>query len=65
MARQKGPAVQETSTEPTEREVAPPKVRQSIPARAGAAGKALIAYLASGSLGVAIVVFIIAKMMGC
>lgn len=33
--------------------------------RKGAAGKALIAYLATGSIGTAIVVFIIAKVAGC
>jgi hypothetical protein len=43
----------------------PKKARMSIPQRAGAAGKALIAYLATGSLGVAVVVFIIAKLAGC
>ena len=40
-------------------------VRQSIPARVGAAGKALIVWLASGSLGLAIVAFLIFKMAGC
>ena len=43
----------------------PEKVRKSIPQRAGAAGKAAIAYLATGSIGVAVVVFIIAKLAGC
>ena len=48
-------------TEATE----PKKVRQSIPQRVGAAGKALIAYLATGSIGVAVVVFIVFKLAGC
>jgi hypothetical protein len=66
MARQKGSAVQEISQETSsEQEVAPAKVRQSIPARVGAAGKALIAYLATGSIGVALVVFLVAKAMHC
>ena len=40
-------------------------LRQSIPARVGAIGKALIVYLASGSLGVALVAFLLFKGMGC
>lgn len=39
--------------------------RPSIRARAGAAGKALIVYLASGSIGVALVAFLLFKVMGC
>ena len=35
------------------------------PKRRGAAGKALIVYLATGSLGAAVVAFLIFKMMGC
>jgi hypothetical protein len=54
--RQKGTVVQETPTT---------KVRQSIPARAGAAGKAFIVYLASGSVGLALVAFLLFKGMGC
>ena len=38
---------------------------QSIPPRRGAAGKALIVWLASGSLGLAIVAFLVFKVMGC
>ena len=33
--------------------------------RRGAAGKALIVYLATGSLGAAVVAFLVFKMMGC
>jgi hypothetical protein len=43
----------------------PKAARRSIPQRAGAAGKAAIAYLATGSIGVAVVVFIVAKLAGC
>ena len=35
------------------------------PRRRGAAGKALIVLLGTGSLGAAVVAFIIFKMMGC
>jgi hypothetical protein len=35
------------------------------PKRRGAAGKALIVLLGTGSLGAAVVAFIIFKMMGC
>ena len=41
------------------------KPRMSIPARVGAAGKALIVYLASGSVGLALVAFLLFKVMGC
>ena len=41
------------------------KPRMSIPARVGAAGKALIVYLATGSVGAALVAFLLFKMMGC
>ena len=58
----KDPAVQETSNEQA---AAPEKTRMSIPARAGAIGKAFLVYLGTGSVGVAIVAFIIFKMMGC
>ena len=44
---------------------APATVRPSIPARAGAIGKALLVYLGTGSIGVAIVAFLIFKGMGC
>jgi hypothetical protein len=59
-ARQKGTVVNQEQV----REQAPPSGK-SIPARAGAAGKALIVWLASGSLGLAIVAFLLFKMMGC
>jgi hypothetical protein len=39
--------------------------RVSIPARVGAAGKALIVYLATGSVGAALVAFLLFKGMGC
>jgi hypothetical protein len=57
----KEPAVQDISTLTSPEG----KQRQSIPARAGAIGKGIIAYLLTGSLGVAVVVFIVAKLMGC
>lgn len=38
---------------------------ESIPPRRGAIGKALIVWLASGSLGLAVVVYLIAAGMGC
>jgi hypothetical protein len=41
------------------------KTRVSIPARAGAAGKALIVYLATGSIGAALVAFLLFKGAGC
>ncbi len=41
------------------------KPRMSIPARVGAAGKALIVYLATGSVGAALVAFLLFKVMGC
>lgn len=40
-------------------------VRPSIPARVGAAGKALIVYLATGSVGAALVAFLLFKGVGC
>ena len=43
----------------------PAKSRPSIPARAGAIGKALLVYLATGSVGVALVAFLLFKGMGC
>ena len=46
-------------------ETKPAKIRQSIPARVGAAGKALLVYLGTGSIGVAIVAFLIFKVAGC
>jgi hypothetical protein len=54
--------VQETSTQSPP---APEKARPSIPARAGAIGKALLVYLATGSVGVALVAFLLFKGMGC
>jgi hypothetical protein len=39
--------------------------RVSIPARVGAAGKALIVYLATGSVGAALVAFLLFKGAGC
>lgn len=41
------------------------KVRQSIPARAGAAGKALLVYLGTGSIGLALVAYLVFHSMGC
>jgi hypothetical protein len=62
MAGQKGPPVPETTT----REEAPKlKTRLSIPQRAGAAGKALLVYLGTGSIGVALVAYLIFKGAGC
>ena len=44
----------------------PGVLRNRLAARAkAAAGKALIVYLATGSLGAAVVAFIIFKLMGC
>ena len=42
-----------------------PANRPSLPQRVGAIGKAFLVYLGTGSIGVAIVAFIIFKMMGC
>ena len=39
--------------------------RPSIPARAGAAGKAFIVYLATGSIGVALLAFLLFRGIGC
>ena len=41
------------------------KPRMSIPARVGAAGKALIVYLGTGSVGAALVAYLLFKGMGC
>jgi len=41
------------------------KPHVSIPARVGAAGKALIVYLATGSVGAALVAFLLFKGAGC
>jgi hypothetical protein len=41
------------------------KIPLTDPKRRGAAGKALVVYLATGSLGAAIVAFLIFRMMGC
>lgn len=38
---------------------------QSIPPRRGAIGKALIVWLASGSLGLAIIAFLVFAGIGC
>jgi hypothetical protein len=54
--------VQET---PNEKAAAPVQSRPSIPARAGAIGKAFLVYLGTGSVGVAIVAFLVFKAMGC
>ena len=40
-------------------------VPQSIPPRRGAIGKALIVWLASGSVGLAIVAFLVFSAAGC
>ncbi len=42
-----------------------PRIRPSIRARAGAVGKALIVYLATGSVGAALVAFLLFKGGGC
>jgi hypothetical protein len=52
--------VQATQNKPAES-----KPRPSIYARAGAAGKALLVYLGTGSIGAAIVAYLIFKGMGC
>ena len=41
------------------------KLRLSDPKRRGAIGKAFLVYLGTGSIGAAIIAFIIFKMMGC
>lgn len=41
------------------------KVRKSIPQRVGAAGKALLVYLGTGSIGAALVAYLIFKGAGC
>jgi hypothetical protein len=41
------------------------KVRKSIPQRAGAAGKALLVYLGTGSIGAALVAYLIFRAAGC
>jgi hypothetical protein len=43
----------------------PTKVRKSIPQRVGAAGKALIVYLGTGSIGAALVAYLIFRAAGC
>jgi len=59
--------VEENSTQlavtETEKPAAP--VRKSIPQRAGAAGKALLVYLGTGSVGLALVAFLVFKGMHC
>lgn len=42
-----------------------PNVRPSIPARAGAIGKALLVYLGTGSIGLALLAFLVFKGAGC
>jgi len=44
---------------------APKKVRKSIPQRVGAAGKALLVYLGTGSIGAALVAYLIFRAAGC
>jgi len=41
------------------------KLPLTDPKRRGAAGKALIVYLATGSVGAAVVAYLIFRMMGC
>jgi hypothetical protein len=60
---QKGSAVQENLTHEVTRQ--PQPIRPSIRARAGAAGKALIVYLATGSIGAALLAFLLFKGAGC
>jgi hypothetical protein len=55
-------SVQENTTQP---EVAATPKKMSIPARAGAAGKALLVYLGTGSIGAALVAYLLFKGMGC
>ena len=43
----------------------PKKARKSIPQRAGAAGKALLVYLGTGSIGLALVAYLIFRGAGC
>jgi hypothetical protein len=52
----------EDTVEPVEE---PKKVRKSIPQRAGAAGKALLVYLGTGSIGAALVAYLIFRGAGC
>jgi hypothetical protein len=68
--RQKGTAVlQETSSEIAATSTpAEQKMEASIPTRrrrVAAAGKALLVWLGTGSIGAAIVAYIIFKLMGC
>jgi hypothetical protein len=44
---------------------APEKVRKSIPQRVGAAGKALLVYLGTGSIGAALIAYLIFRGAGC
>ena len=53
--------VQEVADVPAE----PQKVRKSIPQRVGAAGKALLVYLGTGSIGAALVAYLIFRGAGC
>jgi hypothetical protein len=43
----------------------PKKLRKSIPQRVGAAGKALLVYLGTGSIGAALVAYLIFRAAGC
>ena len=43
----------------------PETLRLTDPRRRGAIGKAFLVYLGTGSIGIAIVAFIVFKMMGC
>ena len=43
----------------------PKKSRKTIPQRVGAAGKALLVYLGTGSIGAALVAYLIFRAAGC
>ena len=53
------------SIQPTQSTTEITQPKMSIRARAGAAGKALIVYLGSGSIVLAIVAYLIFNSMGC
>jgi hypothetical protein len=64
-AGRKEPAVEEHDIvhEPEVNEQ--PKKRKSIPQRVGAAGKAALVYLGTGSIGAALVAYLIFRAAGC
>ena len=59
--------MEENSTQVAVTEPAQPAapVRKSIPQRVGAAGKALLVYLGTGSIGIALVAYLLFRGMGC